>query len=581
MSQFKIEDSFSLSKDITGLNIELASEIPRDISDNFCISRAKSTLLQSIGFRGNRNGKVILKDNWDLEVYNDQYLWVFSKTLDHNPRTLLPYQKDVDKLLDFFTNPSLVKLENLPSNEDSVRKLEDPLGGLGYEPICEHQSLIKSSEYIPLNSERGVMEMTEVYCMALSRDIKISDLNIDSDPSTIFLKPDNSDEDVLSLETLLSYMNSTSNKNPNWPLNKEGKTDLSLLFRGHSIGENIGQYVSQFLILDIPFANGNFEQLYIPESDSPSLSTKQGYLDVQNGKIGISGPSINKRRIKSLRDIGSLVHKDPAYGIFFNAALIASKAGLNALKTPGKGSNFLDGGGPDYLTSLAAVTRAALRTSWVTKWQNALKIRPENAAARLSWLTEFPEDKTNELSLWYNYFNPELLETICQWNNKFVGTNLPFLPSLYPEGSPTHPSFPAGHACVAGACVTIMKAFLKLHNDDLTPVKWTSVFGNIKKVSDTTGELENTIDSNETIVGELNKLASNVALGRDIAGVHYRCDGDCGLKMGERVAISYLKSMTYSYYPEIIRPNIEFILQKFDNQIISIQNGIEKIVLAA
>ena len=33
-------------------------------------------------------------------------------------------------------------------------------------------------------------------------------------------------------------------------------------------------------------------------------------------------------------------------------------------------------------------------------------------------------------------------------------------------------------------------------------------------------------DDGVTIVGELNKLASNVALGRNMAGVHFRTDGD-------------------------------------------------------
>jgi hypothetical protein len=37
------------------------------------------------------------------------------------------------------------------------------------------------------------------------------------------------------------------------------------------------------------------------------------------------------------------------------------------------------------------------------------------------------------------------------------GTSL--LPIAYPEGSPTHPSYPAAHACNAGVCATILKAF--------------------------------------------------------------------------------------------------------------------------
>lgn len=33
------------------------------------------------------------------------------------------------------------------------------------------------------------------------------------------------------------------------------------------------------------------------------------------------------------------------------------------------------------------------------------------------------------------------------------------LPQAFPEGAPTHPAYGAGHATVAGACVTILKAW--------------------------------------------------------------------------------------------------------------------------
>ena len=34
------------------------------------------------------------------------------------------------------------------------------------------------------------------------------------------------------------------------------------------------------------------------------------------------------------------------------------------------------------------------------------------------------------------------------------------LPLAFPEGSPIHPSYGAGHATVAGACVTILKGLV-------------------------------------------------------------------------------------------------------------------------
>ena len=50
-----------------------------------------------------------------------------------------------------------------------------------------------------------------------------------------------------------------------------------------------------------------------------------------------------------------------------------------------------------------------------------------------------------------------------------------------------------------------------------------------------------------TVGGELNKIASNVALGRNIAGVHWRSDGTESLLLGEALAISVLKDQKNCY----------------------------------
>ena len=63
-----------------------------------------------------------------------------------------------------------------------------------------------------------------------------------------------------------------------------------------------------------------------------------------------------------------------------------------------------------------------------------------------------------------------------------------------------------------------------------------------------------------TIEGEINKVASNVALGRNMAGVHYRSDGDMGILLGEQVAIAYLRDLKDSY-----NENFDgWVLQKLD-----------------
>ncbi len=50
-----------------------------------------------------------------------------------------------------------------------------------------------------------------------------------------------------------------------------------------------------------------------------------------------------------------------------------------------------------------------------------------------------------------------------------------------------------------------------------------------------------------TVGGELNKLASNIALGRDVEAVHWRSDAVEGLLLGEAAAISVLGDQRSTY----------------------------------
>jgi len=50
-----------------------------------------------------------------------------------------------------------------------------------------------------------------------------------------------------------------------------------------------------------------------------------------------------------------------------------------------------------------------------------------------------------------------------------------------------------------------------------------------------------------TVGGELNKLAANIGVGRNIAGVHWRSDYVESLKLGEVIAISVLKDQRLTY----------------------------------
>ncbi|WP_269518654.1 hypothetical protein [Alteromonas sp. BMJM2] len=111
------------------------------------------------------------------------------------------------------------------------------------------------------------------------------------------------------------------------------------------------------------------------------------------------------------------------------------------------------------------------------------------------------------------------------------------LPQASPKGAPLHPTYPAAHAVMAGAAVTMLKAFF---NGDFVIPNPVMTSADGKQLLPYKGKPL-------TLESELNKLASNVALGRNFAGVHYRADGDYGLVLGEEYAMSVLREVARQY----------------------------------
>jgi hypothetical protein len=71
-----------------------------------------------------------------------------------------------------------------------------------------------------------------------------------------------------------------------------------------------------------------------------------------------------------------------------------------------------------------------------------------------------------------------------------------------------------------------------------------------------------------TINGEINKLASNIAIGRDFAGIHWRSDAEEGLRLGEAVALSILRDQGENYAGE---EDFEgFTIATFDGKTITV-----------
>ena len=154
-----------------------------------------------------------------------------------------------------------------------------------------------------------------------------------------------------------------------------------------------------------------------------------------------------------------------------------------------------------------SVAVEALRAVWCQKWRFHRRLRPEEFGGRVQFTGAL-----NKYGLHGDVLKSDALRRIREIN----GTAL--LPQAYAEGCPIHPAYPSGHATIAGACVTVLKAFFNCDTVIATPV--TPNFDG--------SALDPYAGTPLTVGGELNKLASNVAIGRNLAGVHWRTDAEEG-----------------------------------------------------
>jgi hypothetical protein len=69
-----------------------------------------------------------------------------------------------------------------------------------------------------------------------------------------------------------------------------------------------------------------------------------------------------------------------------------------------------------------------------------------------------------------------------------------------------------------------------------------------------------------TVHGELNKLASNIAQGRNIAGVHWRSDAVESMLLGEAATISMLRDLRNT----LTEPFNGFTFFKFDGSLVTL-----------
>ena len=431
-----------------------------------------------------------------------------------------------------------------------------------------------------LGSDELIAEMAEVYAQALLRDVPFTEIvdcsgKVNCKPYGGSKMPPITVNDVLKELNNLKWFSSEDC----CPLSslemgrKRGKLTGQTAFRGITPGDQIGPYISQFLLAGNTGVNAN-DPVHEPAAGLISygairvdqrvryatpcddhMTDWKEWLDVQNGADLRGLESYEKkpayRFITTPRDIATYVHYDALYEAYLNACLILLADGIPF--DPGipfqrgdyidRQQGFAHFGGPHILSLVTEVATRALKAVRYQKFNVHRRFRPEVLAARL---TKHDVLNVDEIDTMVTALKP-ILNMIKAKNP--VDPDSPngnfLLPMAFCEGSPMHPSYGAGHATVAGACVTILKAFfdhkhpLTIAGNDTTAFVPTSDGSSLITVPVVGGTL--------TVEGELNKLASNISIGRDWAGVHFYSDYIESLRMGEKIAIGILEEQKLTY----------------------------------
>jgi hypothetical protein len=404
-------------------------------------------------------------------------------------------------------------------------------------------------------------------------------------------------------------------------------------FRGSTKGAITGPYVSQFMLIgapsiagagnnssDYPGVAASFDLVdgFIPYGtlvvDQRTITHKAcldhltdwaSWLDVQNG-ANLKNQDLfehQRRFITTPRDLATYVHFDALYEAYLNAALILLALGVPASRgfpeesLSGRRTGFATFGGPHILSLVTEVATRCLKAVRRQKFNYHRRARPEAVGGRLTLACCGLQDKLGCAATDFEHVLAEIPQdlraAVIAHNQEQNGTamrkmrlvkcdkpkippelvddcNL-LLPMAFPEGSPMHPAYGAGHATVAGGCVTMLKAFFEMFEScDAERERELCDAGGrpiayVPNSDGSTLEPDPKCRQPLTIQGELDKLAANIAIGRNMAGVHYYSDYYDSLRMGERVAVGILLEQAPTY-----GEHMEMTFTGFDGDFISI-----------
>lgn len=472
----------------------------------------------------------------------------------------------------------------------TAKKLVNPQAGLAFDVEGPDAQALTMPPAPRFDSEVTAHEMGELYWMALARDVAFVNYGSDALIGAA----------VSSLNGEFPRFGGTV------PVTRQN------VFRGIYPGEQVGPYVSQFLVKGntdprkpdgqgrdanegfISYGSRTIDQRLTPQrAGVDHLTVFSDWLNVQNGADTRGQDQFDtvRRFIRSLREGATFVHFDQVIDAFYNAAwilmseptgnqlaLVAGSTGRpqidlefpndqgNPYDPPGTAMDsptqvgFATFGPIHLLQVLGETLGRALRAVWWQKWGVHRRLRPEEFGGRVHNQVTGARTYPLHPSIVTSLQSGALAPYFGQTGERFPASYL--LPQAYAEGAPTHPAYGAGHATGAGALATMLKAFfdetkaienpLQAAADGLSLVAYTGADA---------GQM--------TVGGELNKLAGNIALFRNAAGVHWRSDYTDSLPLGEAVAIRMLQEMSLTFNED----DAFFELTRFDGVRIRISDG--------
>jgi hypothetical protein len=450
-----------------------------------------------------------------------QYVACFTKGLPHDQMGVV----DPDAYATLLYALSTGKHADFEAiSRGSGMKLLDPEAAFTYELEGADSHRLACPPAPNLSSTQAAAEMVELYWQALARDIPFAEYA--TSPIIAAACQD--------LGKLSGFQG---------PGLAGGSISPNAIFRGSFNGCLVGPYISQFLWQPMPMVSTWVDQRYrVPVAGSDYLVEYSEWLQLQSGLPPFRDDVFDStpRYVYTGRGLAEWVRYDFLYQAFHDAALILLNQGPESIlnknpyynpTNPYKSSlvqtGFATFGAPHICSWLGRFATAALEAAWYQKWSVHRRLRPEEFGGLV-----------NQVAVGTAGYpiSTDLLNSAALANTfKLNGTYL--LPQAYPEGCPLHPAYPAGHATVAGACSALLKAFFDenaLLTDCVTPN------------ADGTA-LQPYTDTALSVGGEVNKLAFNIAMGRNFAGIHYRSDAMAGFVLGEEVAIAKLQDLVNTF----------------------------------